>query len=72
MKHLTEMSDEELQDVVADVNMTMKGHVRRFISGVAATKSAMKYPPALTEKDDNRAVIQDKQSSSSTVPDCKF
>ena len=29
LKQLTEMSDEELQDVVADVNMTMKGHVRR-------------------------------------------
>jgi hypothetical protein len=33
---------------------------------------AMKNPPALTEKDGNRAVIQDKQSSSSTAPDCKF
>ena len=52
--------------------MTMKGHVRRFISGVAATKSAMKNPPALTKKDGNRAVIQDKQSPSSTAPDCKF
>ena len=29
-----------------------------FISGVAATKSAMKNLPALTEKDGNRAVIK--------------
>ena len=31
LKQLTEMSDEELQDVVTDVNMTTKGHVRRFV-----------------------------------------
>ncbi|CAB4016338.1 Hypothetical predicted protein [Paramuricea clavata] len=71
-KQLTEMSDEEQQDVVADVNMTMKGCVCRFISDVAVTKSAMKNPPALTVKDSNRAVIQDKQSSNSTAPDYYF
>ena len=50
LKQLTEMSDEELQDVVTDDNMTMKGNVRRFISGVAATKSASYEKPSSTDR----------------------
>ena len=47
---LTEMSHDELHEVAADVNMTMKGHVRRFVSGVTATKSAMNNHPAPADK----------------------
>lgn len=70
MKQLTEMSDEELHDDSANVNMTIKGHICRLISGVAATKSTLNNLPAPTEKDVHRAASQDKLASCSTVPDC--
>ncbi len=33
LKQLTEMSNEELRDVAADVNMTMKGHIHVWFCG---------------------------------------
>ena len=70
LKQLTELSVDELHDVATDVNMTMKGHVRRFVSGITATKSVMNKHPTPPEKEDMNHDVKDDLAPNFSAQQC--
>ena len=44
MQQLVSLSQEELEEVVSDVRMSMKGHIKRFIAAISIRKSIRLHP----------------------------
>ena len=51
--------------------MTMKGHIRRLISGVAPSKSARNNPPTTGNAEDEKGDL-DKSSAINFEQKCKY
>ena len=64
LQQLMEMADEELPEMAEDVVWrTIKGHIRRLISGVATSKNARNNPPTTENAGDEKGDLDNPQEA---------
>ena len=70
---IVSLSQEELEEVVSDVRMTMKGHIKRFIAAISIRKSIRLNP--ILKRDDKPVESSEiglQRTQTESRPSCKY
>ena len=73
MQQLISLSQEELEEVVSDVGMTMKCHIKRFIAAISIRKSIRLNP--ILKRDDKPVESSEiglQRTQTESRPPCKY
>ena len=73
MQQLVSLSQEELEEVVSDVGMTMKCHIKRFIAAISIRKSIRLNP--ILKRDDKPVESSEiglRRTQTESRPSCKY
>ena len=73
MQQLVSLSQEELEEVVSDVGMTMEGHIKRFIAAISIRKSIRLNK--ILKRDDKPVESSEiglQRTQTESRPSCKY